>query len=196
MRQQRNTKTWFPSLKTTSFLYPNDTRRANRNLAAGLAKNWDSLATTPPHTTPHMHRHLTHLLINRHPLMPASSFTPLSHASHLKSHLSLIMDPENASLPTTNTSRSVLITHTKLSDAILSSEHTLSHPDNKTPSNRLSSTLSRLRHHTHLSSPLYPIYYIYPIYCIYPLYPGHSLSHKKASGDTHVCHPMNVFRIV
>ena len=123
MRQQRNTKTWFPSLKTTSFLYPN--------------------------------------------------------ASHLKSHLSLIMDPENALLPTNNTSRSVLIMHTKPPGTILSSEHTLSHPDNKTPSNRLSSTLSHLRHHTHLSSPLYPIYYIYPIYCIYPLYPGHSIGIKK-----------------
>ena len=138
MRQQRNTKTWFPSLKTTSFLYPNDTRRANRNLAAGFAKNWDSLATTPPHAAPHMHRHLTQLLINRRPLMPVSSFTPLSPASHLKSHLSLIMDSENASLLTNNISRSALIMHTKPPDAILPSRHTLSHPDNKTPSNRLS----------------------------------------------------------
>ncbi|MBR4885873.1 MAG: hypothetical protein IKU16_01115 [Muribaculaceae bacterium] len=89
------------------------------------------------------------------------------------------MDPENASLLTNNTSRSVLIMHTKPPDAILPSGHTLSHHDNKTPSNRLPSTLSRLGHHTHLSSPLYPIYYIYPIYCIYPIYPGHSIGIKK-----------------
>lgn len=109
-------------------------------LSPTLLRIGTHLRPPPPYTTPPMHRHLTHLLINRHPLMPASSFTPLSPASHLKSHLSLIMDSENASLLTNNISRSALIMHTKPSDTILPSGHTLSHPDNKTPSNRLSYT--------------------------------------------------------
>ena len=96
------------------------------------------LRPATPHTTPPMHRYQTHLLIYHRPLMSASSFTPLSSASHLKSHLSLIMDSENASLLTNNISRSALIMHTKPPGATLHSKHTLSHPDNKTPSYRLS----------------------------------------------------------
>ena len=146
-----------------------------------------------------MHRHLTHLLINRHPLMPASSFTLLSPASHLKSHLSLIMDSENASLLTNNISRSALIMHTKPSDAILPSRHPLSRPDNKTPSNRLSCTrIESPIVHLHSTASITTIATINTIFTIA------TITSTKASIEerikkhraTLVCHPMNVFRIV
>ena len=135
-----------------------------------------------------MHRHLTHLLINRRPLMPASSFTLLSPTSHLKSHLSLIMDPENASLLTNNISRSALIMHTKPPDAILPSGHTLSHPDNKTPSNRLSCTHIGISDRPPSLHSFYNYYSHYQYYihdCHYHLDKGiDRRAHKKASGDT------------
>ncbi|MEE1366370.1 MAG: hypothetical protein UHE93_06785 [Muribaculaceae bacterium] len=131
--------------------------------------------------------------------MPASSFTPLSPASHLKSHLLLIMDSENASLLTNNISRSTLIMHTKPPDAILPSGHTLSHPDNKTPSNRLSYI------HIGISDRPPSLHSFYNYYSHYQYYITiATIASTKASIEEHikkhratlVCHPMNVFRIV
>ena len=98
------------------------------------------------------------------------------------------MDSENASLLTNNISRSALIMHTKPPDAILPSGHTLSHPDNKTPSNRLSYIHIGISDRPPSLHSFYNYYSHYQYYihdCHYHLDKDiDRRAHKKASGDT------------